>query len=323
MDRMIMGVIAKAMLEGRKLAVSLQQLRPRIPRGGMAYLFILPLLAYYLVFVLYPVLHTVWLMFMRYEFIVPERAHFVGLANIIEWAQDPRVRETFVISVKFFLGYVPTTTLLALIVALLLDRVGRQYLATIYRVIFYLPVVLPAGIIFIIWIWIFDPTWGVFNHLLLDILNIPWPWTRWLYDPTTALPSIILMCIWRLMGVPMMLFLAGLSNISNELIEAARIDGASEWQVVRHVQLPLLRPIFLLIFILRLGVLGLIVEPLVMTEGGPIRSTMTYGLQAYYICFRDGTWRMGYGSTWFIILGIFSTVAAYFGWKIMRAEQVV
>ena len=120
----------------------------------------------------------------------------------------------------------------------------------------------------------------------------------------------------------MVLFLVGLSSISNELREAARIDGANEWQVIRFLELPLLTPIFLIILVLRLQVLGLVEEPLAMTEGGPLRSTMTYGLQAYYISFRDGNWRMGYGSTWFLMLGLISTLAAFFAWKLMRQERL-
>jgi ABC-type sugar transport system permease subunit len=120
----------------------------------------------------------------------------------------------------------------------------------------------------------------------------------------------------------MMLFLVGLNNISAELIDAAKIDGASVWQEIRYITLPLLRPIFLIILVLRLQVLGVILEPLVMTEGSPIRRTMTYGLQAYYICFRDGNWRQGYGSTWFVMLGIFSSLMAYLGWKRMRGAEL-
>jgi ABC-type sugar transport system permease subunit len=128
------------------------------------------------------------------------------------------------------------------------------------------------------------------------------------------------MSIWRLMGATMILFLVGLNNIPQELNEAARIDGANEWQLLRHVTLPLLAPIFLVIMVLRLQVLGLIAEPLFMTEGGPVRSTMTYGLQAYYITFRDGNWRMGYGATWFIMLSIFSTLVAFLGWRWFRSR---
>ncbi len=292
----------------------------KIWKGRLAYLLLAPLMFFYGVFVLYPSLRTIQFVFMRYEFLRPDRVGFSGLDNLIRWVQDPRVLETTWVTVKFFLMYVPASTLLALLVALALDRVARVRLATIYRTIFYLPVVLPAGIIFIVWTWIFDPTWGVLNTIIWN-LGIPWPWTKWLAAPESALASLAFMSVWRLMGVTMLLFLVGLGTISNEIREAARIDGASEWQLIRYIELPLLIPTFLIILTLRLQVLGMVEEPLVMTQGSPVRSTMTYGLQAYYISFRDGNWDMGYGSTWFIILGIFSAIAAAAAWKLMHSEE--
>ena len=300
----------------------LRSIPKNIWKGRRFYLFVLPMFIMYLIFVFYPFLRTLMLMFMNYEFLRPDKTAFVGLGNLIQWVQDPRVPETFWVSIKFFLLYVPTSILFALVVALVLDRVNRTSLATTYRTIYYLPVVLPASIIFIIWTWIFDPQWGVMNTLLIEVLGINWPWPMWLHDPVTALPSLALMSVWRLMGVTMILFLVGLSSISKELREAAKIDGANEWQIVRYLELPLLKPIFLIVIIMRLQVLGLVEEPLVMTEGGPLRSTMTYGLQAYYISFRDGNWEMGYGSTWFVLLGLISMLAAFLAWKLMRQEQL-
>jgi ABC-type sugar transport system permease subunit len=294
----------------------------KIWKGRVAYLFVIPMFVFYLIYVFYPFVRTAMLMFMNFEFLRPDRNAFVGLDNIIQWVQDPRVPETFWNSIKFFLLYVPTSIIFALIVALVLDRVSRTFLATTYRTIYYLPVVLPASIIFIIWTWIYDPQWGVMNTLLIEVLGINWPWPMWLRDPTTSLASLALMSVWRLMGVTMILFLVGLSGISQELREAAKIDGANEWQVVRFLELPLLRPIFLIVLIMRLQVLGLVEEPLVMTNGGPLRSTMTYGLQAYYISFRDNNWDMGYGSTWFILLGLLSTVTAFVSWRLMRQEEL-
>jgi ABC-type sugar transport system permease subunit len=321
-DLMKTAALTKAETTPKSRFASLRDLPGKIWRGRVGYLFILPMLIIHAIFVLYPFFRTVMLMFMNFEFLRPDRTGFIGLGNLIEWAKDPRVLETFWVSVKFFLYYVPSSVLLALVVALVLDRVGRKRLAALYRTIFYLPVVLPASIIFIIWTWIYDPSWGVMNTLFNNVLHINWPWEMWLRDPATSLPSLAFMSVWRLMGVTLILFLVGLSNISNELREAAKIDGANEWQIVRFLELPLLKPIFLIVLVMRLQVLGLVEEPLVMTDGGPLRSTMTYGLQAYYISFRDGNWDMGYGSTWFILLGIFSTLAAFLAWKFMRQEDL-
>ncbi len=288
-------------------------------RGRIGYLFLIPILFFYLTFVVYPSLRTVGMMFMQYDFLRPDRTHFVGLANVLEWAQDPRMLETLGVALKFTLLYVPGSTLVALIVAILLDRVRTPALSSVLRTLYYFPVVLPMGILFIAWQWIFDPTWGPINHFLMDILHLPIASPiKWLGDPNTALGSLVGMSIWRLMGATMILFLVGLNNIPQELNDAARIDGASEWQLIRHVTLPLLAPIFLVIMVLRLQVLGLIAEPLNMTGGGPVRTTMTYGLQAYYITFRDGNWRMGYGATWFIMLSIISTIIAFLGWRWFR-----
>jgi len=291
-------------------------------KNRIGYLFILPLLIYYGVFVLYPLVRTATLSFYRYEFLRPDRIEYVGLGNFVKWAQDPYMHQAAVVALKFTLVYVPVSVLLALVVALVLDRVANTWLNTTYRALFYFPVVLPAAIIFIVWQWIYDPTWGAMNQLLINTLHIPWPWPGWLSDPDTALWSLVFMSVWRLMGTTMILFLVGLANISMELYEAARIDGASELQVMRYITMPLLRPTFLIVLILRLGVLGVTVEPLVMTQGGPIRTTMTYGLAAYYVCFRDKNWDQGYGAAWFLVLGIVSAGLAFLGWKYLRGEEL-
>ena len=285
--------------------------------GG--YVFLLPLLVVFVPFVLYPLIRTVQLVFYRYEYITTIPPQFVGLGNLLKWIRDPRVVETLWITIQFILLYVPVSTLVALVAAVLLDRVASRYVSGLYRTILYFPVVLPASIVFHMWKWMYDPTLGLFNQIF-QTLHIPWPWTGWLVDPAMALPAIAIMSVWRLMGTTMMLFLVGLSNIPNELLEAARIDGASEWRVLTRVQLPLLIPIFFIILVLRLQVLGLAIEPLIMTEGGPIRATTTYGLQAYYISMRDGNWDMGYGSTWFVMLGLSSTLLAVLAWRLMRSR---
>ena len=114
----------------------------------------------------------------------------------------------------------------------------------------------------------------------------------------------------------------GLNNIPNQLYEAARIDGSSAWKSFCRITLPLLKPTFFVIVIMRLAVLGITVQPLIMTEGGPGRATMTYGLHAYYLAFRWGNWRMGYASAWYVMLALFATVLGVMAWKFLREESV-
>ncbi len=289
------------------------------PRGEsvLGYLFIAPLYLVFGAFVLYPIAVAIRYAFARYRFLRGEPPTFNGLVNLERWISDPLVPETIGITLKYTAIYVPVSTLYALAVALLLDRVISHRLATAYRVLLYLPVVLPASILFHMWKWMYDPTWGVFNQLLAVAGFSP---LRWLSDPSLALPSIAVAEVWHLMGVTMMLFLVGLNNIPREMSEAAMVDGANPWQVVRDVTLPLLRPIFLIVLVLRLQTLGIVIPPLIMTAGGPIRSTTTYGLQAYFIAFRDEAWNIGYASMWFLMLALFSTVIAFLGWRFVRAR---
>jgi len=289
------------------------------PRGevAMGWLFIAPLLAVFIGFVAYPVATSIGYAFSRYQFLTGEPPRFDGLTNFQRWIADPRLLETIWTTLGYTAIYVPISTVYALIVAILIDRVVSRRFATAYRVLLYLPVVLPASIIFHIWKWMYDPTWGMFNQLLA---NLGLPGLRWLSDPSLALPSVAIVEVWHLMGITMMLFLVGLNNIPRELWEAARVDGANGWQVVRHITLPLLRPILFIVLVLRLQTLGVIVAPLIMTDGGPIRATTTYGLQAYYIAFRDTNWNIGYASVWFVVLGLFSAALAYVGWRTMRSQ---
>lgn len=283
----------------------------------MGYLFIAPLLLVFGAFVLYPLGQAILYAFSRYQFLTGEPARLTGLENFGRWVSDERVLESIGTTLQYTLINVPVSTLFALAVAILLDRVVTRRIATAYRVLLYLPVVLPASIVFHMWKWMYDPTWGLFNQLL-GAFGIPG--LRWLSDPDLALPSIAGMEVWHLTGVTMMLFLVGLNNIPRELGEAATVDGASPWQVARHITLPLLRPMLLIVLVLRLQSLGVIVPPLIMTDGGPIRATTTYGLQAYFIAFRDTVWNIGYASTWFVILGLFSALLAFTGWRAMRTQ---
>jgi len=181
---------------------------------------------------------------------------------------------------------------------------------------------LPLPIVAYAWKWMYDPTIGVFTHIIEDVLGLTFPFNGWLIDPRLAMPSIAIMSVWQYSGWIMMLFLVGLNNIPNQLYEAARIDGSSAWKSFFRITLPLLKPTFFVVVIMRLAVLGITVEPLIMTEGGPGRSTMTYGLHAYYLAFRWGNWRMGYASAWYVMLALFATLLGVLAWKFLREESV-
>jgi len=119
--------------------------------GG--YVFVLPLLAVFVPFVVYPLVRTVQLVFYRYEYITTTPPRFIGLGNLVTWLHDPRVPETLWITLKFVLFYVPASTLVALIAALFVDRIASRFASGLYRTVLYFPVVLPAAIVFHMWKW--------------------------------------------------------------------------------------------------------------------------------------------------------------------------
>ena len=285
----------------------------RLKQSVVGYLFILPLILVMGGFVFYPLLNTLRLSFYEYSFIF-DTSRFVGLENYLEWMTDDRTWQSLWVSIKFFLYYVPTNIAISLVIALAIDRVAQNRFAGVYRSLLYFPVVLPAAIVFQMWIWLYDPSVGFFTQLAESVgLDVA---INWLGDPGLALPALAIMSIWRLMGETIILFLVGLAGIPKELTEASRIDGANEWQSIWRITLPLLKPTFFLILVLRLRVLGLVVEPLFMTEGGPIGATMTYGLQAYYVFYRED--QVGYSSAWFVLLGIMSLLIALLLWRAFR-----
>lgn len=298
-------------------AATTQQRRRRgLANLGAGYLLLAPVLVLVGVFVLWPLARSLYLTLFEYSFITDEQ-RFVGLANYLAWARDPEMWHSFWVSAQFFLLYVPGSMAAALVVALLIDRLANKHIASLYRTIFYFPVVLPAAIVFQMWLWIYDPTLGFFA-LAADAVGVESS-VNWLGDPDTALGSLALMSIWRLMGETVIFFLIGLANIPKDYAEAARVDGASELSIIRRITIPLLTPIILLVFVLRLKVLELIVEPLFMTEGGPIDSTLTYGLKAYFLFNKDD--QIGYANTWFILMAIIAVAAAALAARKMRQYQ--
>lgn len=277
-----------------------------------------PLIVLMGLFVFYPLLKTVELTFFDYSFRL-NTSDFIGVHNYVRWATDHDTWASAWVSVKFFLFYVPANIVLGLAIAILIDRVGNKWAAGAYRTIMYFPVVLPAAIVFEMWVWLYDPSFGLFAVAAKGAgadqgLN-------WLGSPTWALPGLAIMSVWRLIGETVVLFLVGLANIPAELQDAARTDGASEWQVVRRITLPLLTPMLFLVLVLRLKVLGLIMEPLFMTQGGPVDSTTTYGLKAFYLFNRDD--QLGYASTWFVMLALVSIAIAVVAGRRMRAQAVL
>jgi multiple sugar transport system permease protein len=286
-------------------------LRRREARAGL--LFVLPWLLSLLIFTTYPVLAAFYLSLTDYNVVQPPT--WVGLQNYHTMlTADP----AFWISVKntafYTLLAVPLGLAGSLALALLLNLRVRGL--AVYRTLVYLPALTPPVVSTIIFIGMFDPEGGLINAILQQV---GLPALGWLHDPTWAKPALIMMSLWGL-GAGALIFLAGLQEIPQALLEAAAIDGAGPWLRFRHITLPLLTPVIL--FNLVVGVIGAfhVFTPALVsggTTGKPLESTLMFMVHIYRNAFRY--FAMGYASALAVVLFLAVLMVT---WAIFRSAQV-
>jgi len=237
-----------------------------LARQFKSFLFIVPALAIFSIFYIYPFIKVLQLGHYSWDGILPTMK-FVGLYNFVEVIKDKVWWQSM-----FNAGYITFIALtfqnaLALILALACDRQIKA--GNIYRVIFFIPPVLSAVVVGLVWQWIYNGDYGLLNHWL-GSLGFQHLTTAWLSNPKTALTCVAIVHAWKGFGWGFIILLAGLQTIPRELYEAARVDGANSWQVFKVVTVPLMIPVFVLVAILTvLGSMQAFVLILTMTDGGP------------------------------------------------------
>ncbi len=239
----------------------------RIYRARTAYLFLLPGLVLFVLFLIYPMAYSLRISFYDWNVIKPLKSEFVGLDNYRALLAGPIFRRAVLNTLVYTAITVPAQMILALAVAILLDQQIRG--KTFFRVAYYLPVITSWVIVTLIFEYLFNSQAGLINYLLRDVLRLVSEPIRWLADPILTMVPINLLGIWKGVGWSAIILLAALQAIPAELLEAAAIDGANPWRRLRHVTLPLLRPtlVFLLV-VLVIGGLNLYISVLLMTNGG-------------------------------------------------------
>ena len=253
-----------------------------------AWLAILPALLFFSLFVGYPVGYSFYLSF--HDWNMMSTPYWVGLENYTALLDDEGFRRSLYQTAIFTAGITACIVVFSLAMALLIDQKLRWI--KLYRAIFYLPAVTSLVAIGIVWVWIFDPQYGLINQLL-RLAGLDGP--LWLADPTTALLALIMTAAWRNIGYFATIFLAGLQGIDNTYYEAARIDGASAWACFWKITLPLLKPTILFVAVMSV-ILSFQVFALVyvMTAGGPANATSVLVFYLYQQAFTY--FRMGYAS---------------------------
>jgi multiple sugar transport system permease protein len=221
-----------------------------------------------------------------------ETARFVGLGNYRDLLQSSLFWTALRNTLYYVLVGGPLSVAISLAAAVLLNS-PRLRFRSFFRTVYFAPVVTTLVAVAIVWRYLYHPRYGLLNHILGWIGINP---IDWLGDPHWAMPAIILLAIWKNFGYNMLIFLAGLQTIPEELYEAASIDGAGAWRRFAHITFPSLGPVFLFVAVTTMiGYFQLFAEPYVMTQGGPLRSTTSLVLLMYEEGFR--WWRMGLASS--------------------------
>jgi len=245
-----------------------------------AWLFATPFVVLFAVFMAGPIVGSFVMSFTDLttrDLQTPFNVNLVGLDNYIRLFEDPRFVRSLLNTFTFTLVGVPLTIALALLVALALDKGIRRF-RTVYRVGFYAPVVTSIVAIAIVWRFILQPD-GLLNAFL-SWFGIQGP--NWLESTTWALPSLIMMAVWRNIGTLMVIFLAGLQGVPREHHEAAMVDGANAVQRFRAITVPAMRPALLFgAVITGIGFLQFFEEPFVMTRGGPLDATLSTAMYTF------------------------------------------
>jgi len=293
---------ARATTTGVKRRISPAVIRENVN----GYLFLAPWLIGFICLFLGPALASLYFSFTQYDVLSP--AKWIGLGNYVKMFTDDNLFYTSLARTLYFTGLsVPLGVLGSLVLAILLNLKVKG--TVIFRTLFFMPSLVPLVSAVVLWLWLLNPDWGIVNTALRNI-GLPAP--AWFADRDWALPSLVMVGLWGgIGGTRMIIFLAGLQGIPEEMYDAAAIDGASAWNRVRHVTIPLLSPtIFFNVVLAIIGALQAFQSAFVATEGGPAYATWLFGLHIYKHAF--DYWNMGYASAlaWFFALVIISLTIA-------------
>ena len=273
------------------------------PLRRFGFLLTIPALIAFCILILEPFLNSLWLALNEYN-LASDRPRFVGLQNIIKLAGDPYFWQSWRTTVVFVIITTFTTTVLGTAYALLMNEPFRG--RSVVRAASLLPWVLPSTVTAFLWVWMFHGQYGIINAGLLSIGIIDRP-LFWLSDPAGAMLSVIVAKAWLATPIVMLFVLAALQTLPDEQVEAARIDGATDFAVIRYIVIPhISRTLGIVIVLQAMGNLQMFDVIYAMTSGGPVRATTVLSIEVYRRAFES--WDLGLASA--IGLFWFATIAS-------------
>lgn len=268
----------------------------KLHRSVIPFLFICPVIVMNLIFFCLPFLQSLAMSFFEWP-LLGEKT-FVGLGNYQTLLADDQFRTSLLFTMKYTLFVTPALFLMAFILALLID--GKFKGVTLFRTIYFSPVVISMTSCSLIWLWIYNDLYGILNYILQK-LHIIDEAILWMGSEKTSLPAIVFMITWKMAGFSMLIILAAFQSVDTEVYESAAIDGASKARQFFHITLPIIRPQVGLALIM--SVIGSVLafeQFLIMTKGGPTETTTTLVHYIYNTSFQY--YNFGYGSAMTIVL---------------------
>jgi len=284
-----------------------------------AYFFLAPAVGAIFVFFFIPVIAAFLISFTDFDIYTLgdfSTLRFVGLDNYLTLFKDDLFWTALKNTFYFVIVAGPLSIMISLGAALLLSSKLVRFKA-IFRLSYFLPVVTTLVAVAIVWRFIYHHNFGIMNYFIGFFGINP---IDWLGDPFWAMPSIILMAVWKNFGYNMIIFIAGLQNIPEELYEAANIEGANAWQKFKSITIPMLAPTTIFISIITMiGFFQLFAEPYVMTQGGPLNSTLSIVQYMYQEGFR--WWNMGYSASIAFVLFFIIFIGTLIQFKVQKSGE--
>ncbi len=283
-----------------------------------AYLFLAPAVTAILIFFFIPVIASFAMSFTDFDIYALgsfDLVRFIGFRNYVQLFQDPLFWQSLQNTIYYVVLASPLSIAVSLGAAILLNSKLIKYKG-FFRLSYFIPYITTLVAVAIVWRFIYHPKFGILNYFLSLFGINP---IDWLGDPATAMPAIVLMSVWKTFGYNMIIFLAGLQNIPEDLYEAASLEGANEWQKFRTITIPMLSPTTLFVSIITMvGFFQLFAEPYIMTQGGPLNKTLSIVGYMYQEGFR--WWNMGYSASISFILFFIILIITVLQFKLQKSH---
>ena len=285
-----------------------------VSRRRWGVVFILPQLISLICFGIIPIVIAFVLSFYEWNgFTIPE---FIGIDNFITVLKDPDMWTAIKNTAVYTVIYVPCSIVLALLLAVVLNKVAGKLF---YRAVFFLPQVVTSVGIAVVWSWIYQPQFGILNMILRFF---GFEGKEWLRDPSTAMGAVIVMSIWWGLGYNIVLFLAGLQNVPAAYVEAAKIDGANSWQILKNVTIPMVMPsITICTFLTLTNGFKLFDQNLALTNGAPSKMSELLALNIFNTFYGRAGWE-GVGQAKAVEFFVLVAIIALIQNKLTRSKEV-